>query len=308
MFVKRVGPWETDDFLNICESQDGVFTREQAVASGISLRSIQWNLQKGRWDRMFPGVYRIHGGALSRVHILRGAVLWAAPSGAASHLSAAFLWGITEELSSIEVTIATKRKPLVGVVVHQRALDPAEITAIEGIRVTRPERTVLDVATRNPRLAEEALDVFLRRKDLVLDQMHDFLDSVGRSGVPGISAVREMLSLRTPDQVESALERRLLKSLLGWGLPMPVSQYAVVASGQRFRLDFAYPRLKVAIETDGYRYHSGRERFDRDTARRNALTLAGWIVVHVTWVRLRDTPWQIRQEIAAALASASHRH
>lgn len=308
MFAKRVGPWDTDDFLNICESQDGVFTREQAVASGISLRSIQWNLQKGRWDRMFPGVYRIHGGALSRVHILRGAVLWAAPSGAASHLSAAFLWGITEELSSIEVTIATKRKPLVGVVVHQRALDPAEITTIEGIRVTRPERTVLDVATRNPRLAEEALDVFLRRKDLVLDQMHDFLDSVGRSGVPGTSAVREMLSLRTPDQVESALERRLLKSLLGWGLPMPVSQYALVASGQRFRLDFAYPRLKVAIETDGYRYHSGRERFDRDTARRNALTLAGWIVVHVTWVRLRDTPWQVRQEIAAALTLASHRH
>jgi len=55
-------------------------------------------------------------------------------------------------------------------------------------------------------------------------------------------------------------------------------------------VDFAFPEARVAIEADGYRWHSGRARWERDLARRNSLTALGWRIVHVTWADLTQDP------------------
>lgn len=48
------------------------------------------------------------------------------------------------------------------------------------------------------------------------------------------------------------------------------------------RIDLALPHHKVAIEVDGYRWHSGRRAWRRDLERRNELTALGWTVLHAT--------------------------
>jgi very-short-patch-repair endonuclease len=48
------------------------------------------------------------------------------------------------------------------------------------------------------------------------------------------------------------------------------------------RVDLAYPDLRIAVEYDSGRWHSGRRRRESDLERRNRLTAVGWRVVHVT--------------------------
>ena len=83
---------------------------------------------------------------------------------------------------------------------------------------------------------------------------------------------------------ESVLEAHMLRLLRDHSLPGPVAQHEVRV-GRRFvgRVDFAYPRRKVAIEVDGYECHSSLAAFRRDRARQNELVAAGWTVLRFTW-------------------------
>ena len=76
----------------------------------------------------------------------------------------------------------------------------------------------------------------------------------------------------------TALERRVEEILNGSGLPPHRREYSV----GRYRLDFAWPRRRVAVEADGRRWHSSRADFARDRAKHNALLASGWRVLRVT--------------------------
>ncbi len=67
-------------------------------------------------------------------------------------------------------------------------------------------------------------------------------------------------------------------------------------------VDFAWPDLRLALEADGFRWHSGRARFDRDRARRNELTLLGWRIIHVTWTDLDERPEKVIESVRRVLA------
>jgi very-short-patch-repair endonuclease len=71
-----------------------------------------------------------------------------------------------------------------------------------------------------------------------------------------------------------------------------------------YRLDFAYPELKLAIEVDGYVWHFSPEHTGRDNNRRNKLTLQGWQILVYTWREVADEPERVAREIAAAYAGA----
>lgn len=57
-----------------------------------------------------------------------------------------------------------------------------------------------------------------------------------------------------------------------------------------FRLDVAWIRFKVAVEVDGYEFHSGRETFESDRLRDQQLQAQGWAVARVTWRQLDENP------------------
>jgi very-short-patch-repair endonuclease len=77
---------------------------------------------------------------------------------------------------------------------------------------------------------------------------------------------------------ESRLETRVRRVLHGAGL-RPVRQHPVVVDGRRYRLDFAWPDLRLAVEPDGYAAHGSRAAFERDRRRWADLTSAGWRLV-----------------------------
>ena len=87
---------------------------------------------------------------------------------------------------------------------------------------------------------------------------------------------------------------------------MPTPQYEIHAGGRLVaRVDLAYPSRLLAIEADGFRWHSIRADFERDARRHSALASLGWRVVRVTWARLDERPEEIVSEIRIALSTAA---
>lgn len=78
----------------------------------------------------------------------------------------------------------------------------------------------------------------------------------------------------------SAGEAQLLQQIRAYGLPTPELQHQPCPS-RKWRLDFAWPERKLAVEVHGG-VHVIRSRFE-DTAEKELwLTAAGWRVVWVT--------------------------
>jgi very-short-patch-repair endonuclease len=55
-------------------------------------------------------------------------------------------------------------------------------------------------------------------------------------------------------------------------------------------VDIAFPRLRIAIEVDGWAFHHSQDRFQRDRTRQNHLVTLGWTVLRFTWSDLVDRP------------------
>lgn len=72
----------------------------------------------------------------------------------------------------------------------------------------------------------------------------------------------------------------------------------------RFRIDFAYPELLIAIEVDGYGPHASRAAFQRDRSRQNDLVALGWTVLRFTWADVVKRPDHVARVLRQAFARA----
>jgi hypothetical protein len=154
-------------------------------------------------------------------------------------------------------------------------------------------------------LLEVALDDALHRGIVTLPRLRWQLQQEGKKGRSGTAALRLALDDRSGGYVaaESALEVRVLRLIAGAGLPAPLRQYRLRKAGRVLaRVDLAYPHAKVAIEADGYRYHSARADWQRDRRVQNLLTAGGWLVLRVTWEDVEHRPIEVAAEIRAALS------
>jgi len=86
------------------------------------------------------------------------------------------------------------------------------------------------------------------------------------------------------------------------GLPRPEVQWEVRDHGRLLaRVDFAYPHVKLGIEADGFRHHSGRVAWQRDRVRGNALTSRGWRILRVTWEDVTARPDELVVDVRKSL-------
>jgi very-short-patch-repair endonuclease len=232
------------------------------------------------------------------------AVLRGGPTALASHLSGAGLWQLdgTHE-GPIHVSLKSDRA-IDRVVVHRRGrTDDPEVVTIDGIPVTAIDRTLLDLAAvASSQRVGLALDDALRRRLTGLERLQTFL--AGRKGRAGTRVLRKLLQVRDHKdaRVESRLESSLLRLLRNQRIPIPLAQYTVL-SGDEFvaRLDFAYPEGRIALEADGYRWHSSPEQWRRDIRRENQLKLLGWTVLRFSWEDVHDRPQLVTNQIREAL-------
>ncbi|MGH2785186.1 MAG: type IV toxin-antitoxin system AbiEi family antitoxin [Actinomycetota bacterium] len=293
-------------------AQQGVIARVQAARLGATKDVIRHRLRTGRWIPISRVVFRLAGSPSSWRQSLMAAVLAWGDGAVVSHLAAAALWCLAEfDPGPVELTVPRSRRRAGPGNIHRHPLSKADVTSIEGIPVTTPARTLIDLTSVAPREAvEEALDDALRRGMVSLPHLRRRLAAVGRPGRKGVAMMRQLLDERDPSAAvpDSVFERRLLRLLQRGSLPSPALQYGIHDErGLVGTLDFAYPDVRLAIEADGHRWHSGRIRWDHDRERRNRLTLLGWRVIHVTWTDLTRRPAVTVRLIATALAEGRPR-
>lgn len=294
--------------------QQGLLTRDEAVKAGLSLAQVQYRLARGRWVRMLPSVYAVAGAPQSWRQRVTAAVLWLEGDGVACGRSAAALWGFPDfGQGPVEIACTRRvRAPVSWVTIHQVAhLERSDRAVVDGIAVTSAARTLVDLAALgSERTLEKLLDHALRHKLTTAKAVRWCLERLPARGRENVASLRELVADRVgrAEQVDSALETRLLAALKGEGLPRPVVHYEVTAGARLLgEVDLAWPQEKVAVQAQGYGPHSGSDQWHRDQDTSSLLSLAGWCVLFVTWRDLERRPAVMVQRIRQALEARGAR-
>lgn len=283
-----------------------MFSREQALEAGVGAGAIKYRCEVGEWQRIHQGVYRVAGVPPSWEQRLKAAQLWAGPSSAVSHRSAAGLWRLdgVEPKGVVELTTTGSRSDAPeGVILHRtKLLTPSDAGWLGPHRVTGVPRTLMDLgaAVEDPAVVEAAAESAFRRDPELFAKLKARLDAEPHQGRRGFGTLREIVDLRDPDAAptegmfETLMERRLRR----WGFEMPVRQYWVRVGRRNVRIDFAWVRLFLGLEPRGLRWHWTPDAFQKDTDRLNELgLLTRWRITLCTWWDLVNDPDKIRANL-----------
>jgi very-short-patch-repair endonuclease len=206
----------------------------------------------------------------------------------------------------VELTVTRRiRPPDQRMLLHYTCRDPfVDAIEIEGLPVTSAGRTILDSAAVAYRWqVEAALDDALRRKLITVDDMWRILAKSGGRGRKGSALVRALLEERDDGRPRShsKLEIKLDRLLRSSHVAPYFRQFEVMTrSGVPADIDFAWPEAKLAVEVDGYRWHSGRRQWQSDMQRQNALAEVGWLVLRFSWHDVTERPEYVISTILQA--------
>ena len=286
--------------------QYGLFTRRQATAAGLNARTLEKRVDSGVYERVLPGVYGIAGSPRSWHRQVLTAVFAATAPAAASHQTAAYLWGMTDLRPDV-VEVVSRRHLRVRRLGHQvresKDLRASDIVVVDRIPVTDAVRTVVDLGASAPSwLVERSLDSGLRKQLFDIWDVQRFIARVARKGRNGIGTIRPLVEERLTWKgiTESDLEDLLRRVVSVTPYPMPESQFTLLDANGEFvgRYDFAYPTRMAIIETDSEGFHMDPVSFQRDREKQNRAQMLGWTVYRVTWRHLIDDPDAVRAIIA----------
>lgn len=272
---------------------DAVFKNEPflgrvALNSGVLTRH---DLQT-RFRRVHPRVYVGKSAELTTYQTIRAAWLWAGPSSVLCGGAAAFLSGeeyFGEELvrKAVQLWRPGFRTPPPGIVVHRWPAAP-EAVRIEGMSVTTPGRTAIDLARQfdSEVRAVAALDSMCRTGRATPDEIAE--TAFRMAGQTGVRRVLGLLPAVDP-KAESPKETEMRLVLQRTELPPLESQVPVFDERGRVvsRLDLGNRKWKVGLHYDGEE-HLKRERRDQDSVATARLAALGWDAPRITQGMLRN--------------------
>jgi Protein of unknown function (DUF559) len=313
----------------VASRQGGVFTAQQALTEGWTMRQIRRRLTAGRWvfvagramalrpgapapGRAGPG--RLSGqGGQSQFGGL-AAPVWTSfqlafaahltmPGAISSHLTAGVLHGfpLRQDRDPVAHVISHRRHDLVpGIQVHRLRL-AAEDTDVHGagFSITTPSRTALDLLAWMS--FAQALDLW------AWTSTREVLDVAGleraiserrrRHGSPRLRALLQVVRSGAASGGEARLHTLLdAAGITGWQAAATVFDDAGVIGV----VDVLFPGVRLVIEFDGWRAHSGRGQFVQDRRRQNRLVAAGFTVLRFTWEDLLERPHDVVEQIRRA--------
>ena len=284
----------------IAGRQQGVVARSQLLDAGLSANAIDYRVRKGRLRRLHLGVYAV-GPIGGRYQREMAAVLACDGTAVLSHRSAAVLWELLPGdpgCGRVDVTVRGGLRTGSALRVHRTTTLSADETAVfEGVPVTDPARTIVDLAgCADPREVEQALARAERRGLAGGARVRRVLERHPRRS--GSRLLRALLHQESgPAFVRSEAEARLLSLVRKAGLDPPATN--VVVAG--LEVDFVWRATRLVVEVDGFEFHSSSAAFERDRRRDAALTAAGLRVMRVTWRQLTGEPEAFLARLAQAL-------
>lgn len=319
--------------------QHGVIQRRQLLAAGVTAAMVESRLRSGILRRVHTGVYllgHLRGPLEPRLAAEMAAVLACGRDVLVSHRSAA---GLHELLSGpgqrsatqparaaeappsaggrgrvgkagaewriVDVAFPGDRTPTRrrGIRGHRAgSLETDDRAVVEGVPVTAPARTILDLSAVVA--ARELEGVIARAERLGLVSTRDLRRLVdrcrGRAGAPLLRSIveREGGALLTRSEAEA----RFADLVRGSGLPTPEANVMV----HGYEVDFLWRDHRVAVEVDGFAFHASRHSFAGDRRRDADLLVLGIRTMRITWSQIVNEPKSTLVRLALTLAHAGH--
>jgi hypothetical protein len=268
----------------LANRQRGYVNRVELLALGLGAEAIRYRTSTGRLIPVYTGVYAV--GHVPRLPHDRAyaALLACGPKAVLSHGSAATLYGIYRRWDTpFEVTVPSKRGRR-GIRVHRAKLTRADTSSVEGLRVTSPARTLLDMT---PRLTDRQLKRAFNRlrldHRLTTEQLKEVLERFRRH--PGAARLRPLAGIRH-GPTRSRIERKFHAFCKRHGLPEPLLNVEI----ERVEVDAFFPDHGLIVEVDGYDVHSGPASFETDRDRDATMLALGLPTVRITEERIDNAP------------------
>jgi very-short-patch-repair endonuclease len=234
------------------------------------------------------------------------AVLACGPGAVLSHAAAGAHWYLRSSSAGVvDVTVPSHagRRPQSGIRLHRSTtLTPGQCAVHEGIPVTTVARTLVDLAdSRDRRTAERATD---QAEVLGLFDLTAIQEAIAANpGRRGAAAMRRVLEGygEGAGLTESELEDEFLRLCERFGIRRPEVQTQIGPD----RPDFLWRDQSVVVETDSWRWHGGRDRWEADQRKAIRLQMQGLTVVRMSYRRVFGEPAQVAADLKLIVAASA---
>jgi predicted transcriptional regulator of viral defense system len=288
----------------LAAAQHGLVTTRQLNACGFDGGAIRVRVARGQLHPLLRGVYAVGHAALTPTAAFAAAVLACGPGAVLSHRAAtAHLGLLAWDEREPEVTVPRSGgRGIVGIRVHRNRLDPRDIWTRDGIRVTCPARTILDVAATMPakqlrRMARQAQ----AEQRVNVRQLVDILERHPRRR--GAAKLRRVIA-DGPAPTRSDHEDLVLDLIDRADLARPELNPKLHLDGRDIFPDTLWRDERLVIECDGRRWHDDPLTRQNDADKQAILEAHGYRVLRITWQQVVDHPAQTLARIRAALGDS----
>lgn len=292
--------WSEAAVQAIAEHRHGLISRSDYLALGGTDEEISHRIATGRVERLHPGVYYIDSVPATWKTEVLAAVLAAGPDALASHRTAAVLWGFDAVYGClIELTVPFNEQPDPdGVIVH-RTRRTNDLEVLDGIPITSPAKTILDLASiLGDRALLKAARSATRLELCTPEKVDQVVALYGGRGVKGTRRTRRVIRIVAEDQSGSVAELDLKEIIQDAPIPRPIQQLRVrLQDGSNAYPDFSWSDRMRIVEVDGFGTHGTPEQFQIDLRRQNRLMELGWDIRRFTAQEIREEPERVRAEI-----------
>lgn len=271
------------------------FIGSEAVASG----ALSAYALRSRFHVIYPDVYLPRGAEPTATQRAKAAWLWTRRQGVVAGQSAAALHGAkwVDPEQPAEV-LWPNRRPPPGLRSWSDRVADDELQIVDGIKVTTPARTALDIACSYPLgPAVAAIDALARATHLKIADVERLAEQYrGRRRIRHAHRVLGLVDAGAESPKETWLRLLVIRN----GFPPPQTQIPVYDEhgGLVAVVDMGWDDIKIALDYEGG-HHRTPDKFNKDIHRHDAVTGLGWIDIRVT---SRDTEGGIVRRLQAAWA------
>jgi very-short-patch-repair endonuclease len=290
----------TERIERIARLQRGCVARRQLLQAGLDYDAIARRVRRRALHERHRGVYAVHRQDVPLIDET-AALLAVRPGSALSHRSAGALWGVTAAARAVQVVMSVNSSPrLTGVRTHYTgSLPPGDLRVRDGLPVTSPARTLLELAAELS--ARELERAFTEAITLRITTPREIAETLRRLPArAGRGVLGALLDAEQPSaQLRSDTEHRLYRLIVQARLPRPSAN----APLHGFTADFHWPEHRLVVEVDSYTFHTTRWAYERDRRKDLTLRAHGITVLRFGRRQVLDDALAVIAQIAGALGA-----
>jgi len=291
----------------LADEQQGVVSRRQLLDLGLTPAQAYQNMENGRWQRLWPGVFATFTGPVGPAAEVWAAVLYAGAGAAASHGTSLWLAGLLDVLPRpLHISIGHQRRVRnqTGLRIHRmNALNDCPESVVHPVALpprVRIECAILDQVETSS--AEAAIDLVLRATQRRLTTAPRLRAALGDRRRQRYRALLLDVLADVDQGVASPLERQYLRDVeRSHRLPRGERNQLerLSTGGSRYR-DVKYPDWRTVVELDGRGAHPADGAF-RDLRRDNEVVLAGDSPLRYGWRDVMESPCEVAAQVVGVL-------